>query len=105
MKKLVIAATALLISTQAVAVDAHIKVTPAFGCISKTTFGRVFGYAIEGDQESLEASMTVALIKGNCILFEEKGEGVFIDDTSGTLVRIRSKGATQAYWTHTAAIN
>ena len=99
MKKLVIAAAALLISTQAAAVDAHIKVTPAFGCISKTTLGRVFGYAISGDSEALESSMAVALIKGNCILFEEKGEGVFIDDTSGTFVRIRKEGEAQAYWT------
>ena len=95
MKKLVIAATALLISTQALGYD--IK-RASFGCIYENTYRTLTGYSATGDQALFQKTLWAEVSRGYCIMFD-KGTEVFIEDNSGTLLQVRPKGKAAKYWT------
>lgn len=103
MKKLVIAATALLISTQAAAQSRTITQEYMIGCKSKSAYDQLPGYAPHGDEKAFNRAYAMSVMRGQCTLFE-KGESVFVADATWSRVKLRRGGEASSYWTLIEAV-
>ena len=103
MKKLVIAATALLISAQVAAQSRTITEEYAVGCQSKSVYDQLQDYVSDGDEAAFNRAYAMNVMQGQCTLFE-KGESVFVSDTTWSRVKLRRKGETVSYWTMTQSV-
>jgi len=76
-----------------------------FGCLARSEFERISGYAAQRDEEAFTGALASAVLTGTVYIFSP-GEEVFVTDTAlfSGLVKVRPKGQTAEYWTNTEAV-
>ena len=75
-----------------------------FGCESRGAFEKLAEIAAQGDDAAFRNGLANGVASDDCTLFKN-GEPVYLADaaiTSG-LVKLRRKGNTREFWTHTEA--
>lgn len=75
-----------------------------FGCESREAFEKLAEIAAQGDDVALKNDLAAGVASDECTLFKN-GEPVYIADAAMTsgLVKLRRKGNTREFWTHTEA--